>query len=60
MKLCISISMNSFRENDYAEPDKFALAALNFAVASLGIVYGLIGYLILIPIKTKLELYMSK
>ena len=45
---------------DYARPDRFVLVALNIAVASLGIVYGLIGYLILIPIKTKLELYMNK
>lgn len=45
---------------DYAEPDRFVLVALNFAVASLGIIYGLIGYLILIPIKTKLTLYMNK
>ena len=45
---------------DYAEPDRLVLVALNFAVASLGIVYGLIGYLILIPIKTKLALYRNK
>ena len=45
---------------DYAKPDRFVLAALNFALATLGIVYGLIGYLILIPIKTKLELYMNR
>lgn len=45
---------------DYAAPDRFILVALNYAVASLGIVYGLIGYLILIPIRIKLELYMNK
>lgn len=40
--------------------DKTALVCLNFALSSLGIVYGLIGYLILIPIKTKLAMYMDK
>lgn len=44
----------------YAESDRFVLAALNFAFATLGIVYGLIGYLILIPIRTKLELYRNR
>lgn len=54
------VSMAISAAADYAEPYKFVLAALNFAVASLGIVYGLIGYLILMPIKTKLELYMNR
>lgn len=54
--LALAISAAS----DYARPDRFAVMTLNFAVASLGIVYGLIGYLILIPIKTKLALYMNK
>ena len=54
----VAIAINAAAE--YAEPDRFVLMALYFAVASLGIVYGLIGYLILIPIKTKLELYMNK
>lgn len=44
---------------DYAEPDRFVVIAFSFVVASLGIVYGLIGYLILIPIRAKLELYMN-
>lgn len=34
--------------------DRYAMITLNYALASLGIVYGLIGYLLLIPIKTKL------
>lgn len=34
--------------------DRYAMLTLNFALASLGIVYGLIGYLLLIPIKAKL------
>ena len=54
----VAVAINAAAE--YAEPDRFVLMALNFAVASIGIVYGLIGYLILIPIKTKLELYMNK
>ena len=45
---------------DYAGSDRFVLMALNFAVSTLGIVYGLFGYLILTPIKTKLELYMDR
>lgn len=40
--------------------DRFATITLNFALASLGIIYGLAGYLILMPIKTKLELSTSK
>lgn len=40
--------------------DKPTLVYLNFALSSLGIVYGLIGYLLLIPIKTKLALYTNK
>lgn len=54
----VALAINAAAE--YAEPDRFVLTALNLALATLGIVYGLIGYLILIPIKTKLELYMNK
>ena len=36
--------------------DRYAMITLNLTLASLGIIYGLIGYLILIPIKTKLGL----
>lgn len=35
--------------------DRYAMIILNFAFASLGIVYGLIGYLLLIPIMARLE-----
>lgn len=38
----------------YDSQDRYAMIALNFALASLGIIYGLIGYLLLIPIKTTL------
>ena len=38
----------------YDSQDKYAMLTLNFALASLGIVYGLIGYLLLIPIRTNL------
>lgn len=38
----------------YDLQDRYAMITLNFALASLGIVYGLIGYLLLIPIKAKL------
>lgn len=34
----------------------YELTAMNFALASLGIVYGLVGYLILIPIHIRIEL----
>ena len=40
--------------------DRYAMLTLNYALASLGIIYGLIGYLILMPIKSKLELIISK
>lgn len=39
--------------------DMIALMCLNFSVYSLGIVYGLIGYLLLIPIIAKLASYAS-
>lgn len=39
----------------YDSQDRYAMITLNFALASLGIVYGLIGYLILTPVKAKLE-----
>lgn len=42
----------------YDSQDRYAMITLNFALASLGIVYGLIGYLLLIPIKTKLILML--
>lgn len=45
---------------DYAKPDRFVLMALNFALSTLGIVYGLIGYLLLTPIKIKLEMNVNK
>lgn len=38
----------------YDSQERYAMITLNFALASLGIVYGLIGYLLLIPIKAKL------
>lgn len=38
----------------YDSQDRYAMITLNFALASLGIVYGLIGYLLLIPIRAKL------
>ena len=40
---------------NYGAQDRYAIIILNFAVSSLGIIYGLIGYLILTPIKAKLE-----
>ena len=40
--------------------DRYATITLNLALASLGIIYGLIGYLILIPIKTKLAIEFAK
>lgn len=45
---------------NYSVQDRYVILNLNFAVASLGIVYGLIGYLLLIPINTKLESNISK
>ena len=41
---------------NYNVQDRYAMIILNFALASLGIIYGLIGYLILTPIKMRLEL----
>ena len=41
----------------HSAQDRYALITLNLALASLGIVYGLIGYLILIPIRTKLAFF---
>ena len=40
--------------------DRYIAMILNFANASLGIVYGLIGYLIMTPIKAKLESALNK
>lgn len=40
--------------------DRYAMLTLNFALASLGIIYGLIGYLLLMPIKAKLALSINK
>lgn len=40
---------------NYGAQDRYTIIILNFAVSSLGIIYGLIGYLILTPIKAKLE-----
>ena len=40
--------------------DIYAMITLNLALASLGIIYGLIGYLILTPIKTKLAIEFAK
>ena len=40
--------------------DRYAVVALNLALASLGIIYGLVGYLILTPIKTKLAIGFAK
>lgn len=39
--------------------DRLPLVCFNFAAYSLGIVYGLIGYLILTPIKIKLEVNLT-
>lgn len=44
----------------YDSQDRYAVITLNYALASLGIVYGLVGYLILTPISMKLESNMSK
>lgn len=41
---------------NYNVQDRYAMIILNFALASLGIIYGLIGYLILTPVKMRLEL----
>lgn len=40
---------------NYSAQDRYAIIILNFAISSLGIIYGLIGYLILTPVKAKLE-----
>ena len=45
---------------NYSTQDRFAIIILNFAVSSLGIIYGLIGYLILTPVKAKLESALRK
>lgn len=45
---------------NYGAQDRYVIMLLNFAVSSLGIIYGLIGYLILTPIKTKLESALSR
>lgn len=41
--------------NIHNAQDRYAVVALNLALASLGSIYGLIGYLILTPITMKLE-----
>lgn len=45
---------------NYGAQDRYVIMLLNFAVSSLGIIYGLIGYLILTPIKAKLESALRK
>lgn len=45
---------------NYGAQDRYVIMLLNFAVSSLGIIYGLIGYLILTPIKAKLESALSR
>lgn len=42
----------------YNVQDRYAMITLNLALASLGIIYGLTGYLILMPIKTRLAFFM--
>lgn len=48
----ISIAMT------FTEASLDGYIASNFAVASLGLLYGIIAYLLLIPVRTKLELYL--
>lgn len=45
---------------NYGAQDRYVIMLLNFAVSSLGIIYGLIGYLILTPVKAKLESALSR
>ena len=45
---------------NYSAQDRYVIMILNYAVSSLGIIYGLVGYLILTPVKAKLESALSK
>lgn len=51
--VCVSTALDV--ADVYNAQDRYAMITLNFALASLGVIYGLSGYLILTPIKMKLE-----